>query len=97
MVHALSVSLNKLGDLRHYSDDLVEARSLYSQALAVRRKAAEEAERGSTPAQVRAIQKGQGLGAGGWRLEAGGWRLGAGGWRLGGGGWGVQAGLVGMG
>lgn len=33
VVHALSVSLNKLGDLKYYAQDLTAARSFYSRAL----------------------------------------------------------------
>jgi len=39
VVHALSVSLNKIGDLKYYDGDLLASRSYYSQALDVRRKA----------------------------------------------------------
>jgi hypothetical protein len=39
VVHALSVSLNKIGDLKYYDNDLLASQSYYSQALDVRRKA----------------------------------------------------------
>ncbi|EFJ17444.1 hypothetical protein SELMODRAFT_154638 [Selaginella moellendorffii] len=39
IVHALSVSLNKLGDLKYYADDLECALALYKQALQVRDRA----------------------------------------------------------
>uniref|UniRef100_A0A7N0RFK4 RING-type domain-containing protein n=1 Tax=Kalanchoe fedtschenkoi TaxID=63787 RepID=A0A7N0RFK4_KALFE len=40
IVHTLSVSLNKIGDLKYYSGDLQSARSYYLRSLNVRRKAA---------------------------------------------------------
>ncbi|CAM6129339.1 unnamed protein product [Calypogeia fissa] len=39
VVHALSVSLNKLGDLKYYAQDLAAARTFYSRALELRRQA----------------------------------------------------------
>lgn len=39
VVHALSVSLNKIGDLKYYDNDLLASQSYYSQALDVRKKA----------------------------------------------------------
>jgi hypothetical protein len=36
VVHALSVSLNKLGDLKYYAQDLEAARTFYSRALELR-------------------------------------------------------------
>lgn len=37
VVHALSVSLNKLGDLKYYAEDLESARAFYSKSLQVRK------------------------------------------------------------
>lgn len=42
MVHTLSVSLNKIGDLKYYDGDLQSARSYYARALSVRRDAVKE-------------------------------------------------------
>uniref|UniRef100_A0A0E0MQB1 RING-type domain-containing protein n=2 Tax=Oryza rufipogon TaxID=4529 RepID=A0A0E0MQB1_ORYRU len=42
LVHTLSVSLNKIGDLRYYDGDLHSARSYYARSLDVRRSAAKE-------------------------------------------------------
>ncbi|XP_077230737.1 protein NCA1-like [Tasmannia lanceolata] len=39
VVHTLSVSLNKIGDLKYYDEDLRAARSYYSRSLDVRRNA----------------------------------------------------------
>lgn len=39
VVHALSVSLNKLGDLKYYAQDLESARAFYARALNVRLEA----------------------------------------------------------
>jgi hypothetical protein len=39
VVHALSVSLNKLGDLKYYAQDLEAARAFYARALNVRLEA----------------------------------------------------------
>eukprot|EP00249_Psilotum_nudum_P014608 c24912_g1_i2 orf=197-1288(-) len=39
VIHALSVSLNKLGDLKYYADDLQSAHRFYARALDVRKKA----------------------------------------------------------
>lgn len=50
ITHTLSVSLNKIGDLRYYEGDLQAARSYYSQALDVRRSALNHAS--SVPSQV---------------------------------------------
>lgn len=48
--HTLSVSLNKIGDLKYYSEELEAARSYYCQALDVRRKATQHPA--SVPSQV---------------------------------------------
>ena len=37
VAHTLSVSLNKIGDLKYYDADLASARSFYMQSLDVRR------------------------------------------------------------
>ncbi|XP_006643640.1 protein NCA1 [Oryza brachyantha] len=42
LVHTLSVSLNKIGDLRYYDGDLQSARSYYARSLDVRRSAVKE-------------------------------------------------------
>ncbi|CAL9119183.1 unnamed protein product [Musa acuminata var. zebrina] len=42
LVHTLSVSLNKIGDLRYYDGDLQSARSYYAKSLDVRRNAVKE-------------------------------------------------------
>lgn len=42
LVHTLSVSLNKIGDLRYYDGDLQSARSYYARSLDVRRNAVKE-------------------------------------------------------
>uniref|UniRef100_A0A0D9UVS9 RING-type domain-containing protein n=1 Tax=Leersia perrieri TaxID=77586 RepID=A0A0D9UVS9_9ORYZ len=42
LVHTLSVSLNKIGDLRYYDGDLHSARSYYARSLDVRRSAVKE-------------------------------------------------------
>jgi len=42
LVHTLSVSLNKIGDLRYYDGDLQSARSYYSRSLDVRGNAVKE-------------------------------------------------------
>ncbi|WOL04596.1 hypothetical protein Cni_G13318 [Canna indica] len=42
LVHTLSVSLNKIGDLKYYDGDLQSARSYYAQSLDVRRNAVKE-------------------------------------------------------
>lgn len=42
LVHTLSVSLNKIGDLRYYDGDLVSARTYYTRALDVRRDSIRE-------------------------------------------------------
>jgi len=42
LVHTLSVSLNKIGDLRYYDGDLQSARNYYARSLDVRRNAVEE-------------------------------------------------------
>eukprot|EP00250_Pteridium_aquilinum_P006041 c16028_g1_i1 orf=123-1163(+) len=39
VIHALSVSLNKMGDLQYYADDLQSARAHYARSLDVRRSA----------------------------------------------------------
>ncbi|XAR68604.1 hypothetical protein NMG60_11003789 [Bertholletia excelsa] len=39
IIHTLSVSLNKIGDLKYYDEDLQAARSYYFQSLNVRRDA----------------------------------------------------------
>lgn len=38
-MHTLSISLNKIGDLKYYDGDLKSARSYYFQSLNVRRDA----------------------------------------------------------
>ncbi|CAL4989547.1 unnamed protein product [Urochloa decumbens] len=42
LVHTLSVSLNKIGDIRYYDGDLQSARSYYARSLDVRRNAVKE-------------------------------------------------------
>lgn len=42
VVHTLSVSLNKVGDLRYYAGDLQSARSYYVRSLEVRRQAVKD-------------------------------------------------------
>ncbi|ONM30746.1 zinc ion binding [Zea mays] len=42
LVHTLSVSLNKIGDLRYYDGDLQSARNYYARSLDVRRNAVKE-------------------------------------------------------
>lgn len=42
VVHTLSVSLNKIGDIKYYDGDLSSARSYYSRSLDVRRDALKE-------------------------------------------------------
>ncbi|MCO5598489.1 hypothetical protein L7F22_052586 [Adiantum nelumboides] len=42
VIHALSVSLNKMGDLKYYADDLQAARAYYARSLDVRRSALQE-------------------------------------------------------
>lgn len=42
LVHTLSVSLNKVGDLRYYDGDLQSARSYYARSLDVRRNSVKE-------------------------------------------------------
>lgn len=49
ITHTLSVSLNKIGDLKYYGEDLKAARSYYFQALEIRRNAIKEH---SLPAQI---------------------------------------------
>ena len=51
VTHTLSVSLNKIGDLKYYDGDLQAARSYYFQALDVRRDAIKR--HSSIPSQVR--------------------------------------------
>lgn len=50
IAHTLSVSLNKIGDLKYYDGDLQSARSYYSQALDVRRDAIKH--HSSVPSQI---------------------------------------------
>nr|XP_009765281.1 PREDICTED: E3 ubiquitin-protein ligase CHFR isoform X2 [Nicotiana sylvestris] len=50
ITHTLSVSLNKIGDLKYYDDDLEAARSHYIKALDVRRNAIKQQ---SAPSQVK--------------------------------------------
>lgn len=50
IVHTLSVSLNKVGDLKYYDEDLQGARSYYFQSLNVRRDAIKNHP--SSPSQV---------------------------------------------
>ncbi|KAI5057284.1 hypothetical protein GOP47_0027299 [Adiantum capillus-veneris] len=42
VIHALSVSLNKMGDLKYYADDLQAARTNYARSLDVRRSALQD-------------------------------------------------------
>lgn len=49
ITHTLSVSLNKIGDLKYYDDDLEAARSHYIKALDVRRNAIKQQ---SAPSQI---------------------------------------------
>nr|XP_019710490.1 protein NCA1 [Elaeis guineensis] len=42
LIHTLSVSLNKIGDLRYYDGDLKSAKAYYKQSLDVRRNAVKE-------------------------------------------------------
>ncbi|XP_042472009.1 protein NCA1-like [Zingiber officinale] len=42
LVHTLSVSLNKVGDLKYYDGDLQSARNYYAKALDIRRNAVKE-------------------------------------------------------
>lgn len=51
LVHTLSVSLNKIGDLRYYGGDLESARSYYARSLDVRRNAVKE--HSNVPSQVK--------------------------------------------
>ncbi|XP_058079712.1 protein NCA1 [Magnolia sinica] len=50
VAHTLSVSLNKIGDLKYYDGDLQAARSYYSQSLDVRRNAAKD--HSDVPSQI---------------------------------------------
>lgn len=50
VVHTLSVSLNKIGDLKYYDADLQAARASYSQSLDLRRSAVKQHP--SVPSQV---------------------------------------------
>ncbi|XP_052173426.1 protein NCA1 isoform X2 [Diospyros lotus] len=50
VIHTLSVSLNKIGDLKYYDGDLEAARSYYLQCLNIRRDAAKN--RSSSPSQI---------------------------------------------
>ncbi|KAL3534155.1 hypothetical protein ACH5RR_002616 [Cinchona calisaya] len=50
VTHTLSVSLNKIGDLKYYDGDLQAARSYYFQALEVRRNAIKH--HSSVPSQI---------------------------------------------
>ena len=50
IIHTLSVSLNKVGDLKYYGGDLQGARSYYFQSLNVRRDAIKNTP--SSPSQV---------------------------------------------
>ncbi|KAL3533944.1 hypothetical protein ACH5RR_007465 [Cinchona calisaya] len=50
VTHTLSVSLNKIGDLKYYDGDLQAARSYYFQALDVRQKAIKH--HSSVPSQI---------------------------------------------
>ena len=50
IIHTLSVSLNKVGDLKYYGGDLQGARSYYFQSLNVRRDAIKNNP--SSPSQV---------------------------------------------
>ena len=48
MKHALSVSLNKLGDLQHTCGDVADACRCYEEALSLRRQLAQHAEQDSS-------------------------------------------------
>lgn len=48
--HTLSISLNKIGDLKYYAEDLEAARSYYIKALDMRRNAMKHPS--SVPSQV---------------------------------------------
>lgn len=50
ITHTLSVSLNKIGDLKYYEGDLQATRSYYFQALDVRRSAIKN--NSTVPSQV---------------------------------------------
>lgn len=50
ITHTLSVSLNKIGDLKYYEGDLQAARTYYFQALDVRRSAIKK--QSTVPSQV---------------------------------------------
>lgn len=50
ITQTLSVSFNKIGDLKYYDEDLKAARSYYFQALDVRRNAIKHPS--SSPSQV---------------------------------------------
>eukprot|EP00268_Persea_americana_P024893 TRINITY_DN24274_c0_g1_i1.p1 TRINITY_DN24274_c0_g1~~TRINITY_DN24274_c0_g1_i1.p1 ORF type:complete len:361 (-),score=75.43 TRINITY_DN24274_c0_g1_i1:306-1388(-) len=50
VVHTLSVSLNKIGDLKYYDGDLAAAKSYYSRSLAVRRDTAKD--HSDVPSQI---------------------------------------------
>ncbi|KAI8530051.1 hypothetical protein RHMOL_Rhmol11G0024600 [Rhododendron molle] len=50
IIHMLSVSLNKVGDLKYYYEDLQGAKSYYFQSLNVRRDAIKNHP--SSPSQV---------------------------------------------
>ncbi|XP_030465685.1 protein NCA1 [Syzygium oleosum] len=50
ITHTLSVSLNKIGDLKYYDGDLQAARSYYDQSLNVRRDAAKHSP--DSPSQI---------------------------------------------
>ncbi|KAJ6827631.1 uncharacterized protein M6B38_367015 [Iris pallida] len=56
LVHTLSVSLNKIGDLSYYDGNLQSARSYYTRALDVRRDAVKEHKDASS--QTMCIRKG---------------------------------------
>lgn len=50
VTHTLSVSLNKIGDLKYYEGDLKAARDHYFRALDVRRNAIKDSSK--APSQV---------------------------------------------
>lgn len=53
ITHTLSVSLNKIGDVKYYDGDLQAARSYYIRALNVRRDAMNH--HSNAPSQVRTV------------------------------------------
>lgn len=55
ITHTLSVSLNKIGDLKYYEGDLQATRSYYFQALDVRRSAIKNSS--TVPSQVSQLEQ----------------------------------------